>query len=386
MRPVILLAAGAFCVSSSMRIAEPLIPKMAQAFSVTAGEASIIATAYSLSYGLFQLIYGPLGDRFGKYRLVAVAMTLSAVAVAGAALTDSLFALAMLRFASGATAAAVITLGLAYVGDIIPYEARQAVLARILTGQLTGVVFGQAAGGAIIEIAGWRAAFLVVGGAFAIVAAALWIELGLGRVSHARTTDRLRFGYLLRQYGRIAVAPSSRLVLLAISVEGALFFGALAYFGAYLREAFTLDYIRIGLVLGCFGIGGLGYSLFARRVVARLGEAGMLRLGGVLLGLCLCALPLLPVWQAAIPVMLVTGLGLYMIHNTLQTRATQMAPDARGSAVALFTFFFFIVQAAGVAALGVAVDSVGYRWVFAGAGVGLCVLFLMIAWSKAKNN
>lgn len=379
LRPVVLLAAGAFCVSSSMRIAEPLLPKIAQEFSVTPGAASVIATAYALSYGVCQLVYGPLGDRYGKYRLVAIAATLSAVVVAGAALAQSLVALALLRLASGAAAAAVITLGLAYVGDIVPYNERQATLARILTGQLTGVVFGQAAGGVIIEYAGWRAAFVVVGAAFALVAVALWLELRFGQVDKARASEPLRLGRLIRQYGRIAAAPRSRMILLAIFAEGFLFFGALAYFGAFLRSAFALDYLRIGLVLGCFGLGGLCYSLFARGFVARLGERGMMRTGGVLLGACLCALALLPSWVAVTPVMFVIGFGLYMVHNTLQTNATQMAPEARGSAVSLFTFVFFISQAVGVTALGLAVDRVGYEWVFAAAGAGLCILLLFFA-------
>lgn len=379
LRPVVLLAAGAFCVSSSMRIAEPMLPRIAQEFSVTPGAASVIATAYALSYGLCQLVYGPLGDRYGKYRLVAIAATLSAAAVAGAALAQSLVALALLRLASGAAAAAVITLGLAYVGDIVPYNERQATLARILTGQLTGVVFGQAAGGVIIEYAGWRAAFVVVGAAFALVAAALWLELRFGQVDKAGSSEPLRLGRLIRQYGRIAAAPRSRMILLAIFAEGFLFFGALAYFGAFLRSVFALDYLRIGLVLGCFGLGGLCYSLFARGFVARLGERGMMRTGGVLLGACFGALALLPSGAAVAPVMFVIGFGLYMVHNTLQTNATQMAPEARGSAVSLFTFVFFISQAVGVTALGLAVDRVGYGWVFAAAGAGLCILLLFLA-------
>jgi predicted MFS family arabinose efflux permease len=379
LRPVILLAAGAFCVSASMRIAEPMLPRIAHEFSVTAGAASVIATAYALSYGICQLVYGPLGDRYGKVLLVAIAATLSAATVAGAAAAQSLTALALFRLASGAAAAAVITLGLAYVGDIVPYGERQATLARILTGQLTGVVFGQAGGGMIIEYAGWRAAFLVVGGAFALVAAALWLELCRGKVNRATSAEPLRFGPLIRRYGRIAAAPASRMVLLAIFAEGFLFFGALAYFGAYLRTAFGLDYLRIGLVLGCFGLGGLCYSLFARGFVARLGERGMMRVGGIFLGACLGGLALLPSWTAAMPSMFAIGFGLYMVHNTLQTKATQMTPQARGSAVSLFTFVFFISQAAGVTVLGAAIDRVGYGWVFAASGIGLCALLLWLA-------
>ena len=58
LRPVVLLAAGAFCVSSSMRIAEPMLPRIAQEFSVTPGTASVIATAYA-DLG-FDVDIGPL--------------------------------------------------------------------------------------------------------------------------------------------------------------------------------------------------------------------------------------------------------------------------------------------------------------------------------------
>jgi MFS transporter, YNFM family, putative membrane transport protein len=375
LRPVALLGAAAFCVAANMRIAEPLIPRIAQEFSVSAGAASVIATAFALSYGICQLIYGPLGDRYGKFRLVAIAMTLSALAVFGAALAQSLTALALLRLASGATAAAVITLGLAYVGDIAPYKERQATLAHILTGQLIGVVFGQAAGGMIIEFAGWRVAFMVVGSAFALVAVSLWIELRFAHVNRARTSDPLNPRRLFRQYLALAASPRSRLILLAIFAEGFLFFGALAYFGAFLRSTFAIDYFKIGLVLGCFGLGGLSYSLFARLFVSKFGEHGMMRLGGVLLGIGLCGLPLLPVWTAAIPLIFAIGFGLFMAHNTLQTKATQMDLEARGSAVSLFTFCFFVGQAAGVATLGIGVDQFGYGVIFTIAGVGLFSLF-----------
>ena len=74
------------------------------------------------------------------------------------------------------------------------------------------------------------------------------------------------------------------------------------------------------------------------------------------------------------PCIFFLGLGYYMVHNTLQTHATEMAPEARGSAVAFFAFAFFLGQAAGVSALGLAAERAGYARVFAGAGLGLALL------------
>lgn len=274
----------------------------------------------------------------------------------------------------------MLPLALAYVGDVVPYERRQAVLARILSGQLLGVIFGQAAGGVLIGYVSWRVVFLILGAVFAVVASLLWVEFRSPRVLRMRASTPLALGTLTRQYGALAAASRSRAVLLTIFVEGFLFFGMLAYFGAFLRHDFAIGYVAVGLILGCFGLGGLAYSLAARRIVPRFGEAGMMRLGGIGLAAGFIALALVPTWSGAIPVMAALGFSLYMFHNTLQTKATQMAPASRGAAVSLFYSCFFLGQAIGAPLIGVGVDRFGYGFVFAVAGISLCMLSWWFSW------
>jgi predicted MFS family arabinose efflux permease len=89
---------------------------------------------------------------------------------------------------------------------------------------------------------------------------------------------------------------------------------------------------------------------------------------------CFGALAVLPFWPAAVPAVLLLGGSFYLLHNTLQTRATEMAPAARGSAISAFAFCLFFGQAVGVAGAGLLVELAGYRAVFIIAGVGLAVL------------
>ena len=89
---------------------------------------------------------------------------------------------------------------------------------------------------------------------------------------------------------------------------------------------------------------------------------------------CFVAVAVAPAWPITVPCIFLLGLGYYMLHNTLQTHATEMAPQARGSAVAFFAFCFFLGQAAGVSALGLAAEWTGYRGVFAATGLGLALL------------
>ena len=79
----------------------------------------------------------------------------------------------------------------------------------------------------------------------------------------------------------------------------------------------------------------------------------------------------MPAWQWFIPLVILLGMGYYTMHGTLQTRATELAPEARGTAISLFAFFFFMGQATGPQLLGSILKSNGYGPAFITAGIGL---------------
>ena len=83
--------------------------------------------------------------------------------------------------------------------------------------------------------------------------------------------------------------------------------------------------------------------------------------------LAFAGLWLAPGWQMALAACLLAGFGFYMLHNTLQTNATQMAPDMRGTSLAMFASCFFIGQSAGVALAAHVVDYSGPAALFMSA-------------------
>jgi predicted MFS family arabinose efflux permease len=369
-RALWLLAAGGFVSGLSIRLAEPLLPKVANDFEVSVAAASVLITGFTLAYGLFQLVHGPLGDRIGKLRAVVGALVLAAIASAACAFAPSLQWLAGFRFLTGMTAGAVIPLSFAFIGDNVPYERRQMVLAQFISGLLLGQTFGPLLGGIFSDFIGWRATFLVPACAFLAIGALLSKEARtVPQAIHADASLNpfMRFARLLR-------VRRVRIILAAVAVEGFLFFGAFAYLGAYLRHDFALSYTLIGLVLAGFGLGGVAYTMLVRALVRRMGQRGMVVGGGMLLLACFCIIAVAPAWGAMVPFIFLLGLGYYMVHNTLQTHATEMAPEARGSAVSSFAFCLFLGQAAGVSVLGLGVEWAGYRGVIAATGVGLALL------------
>jgi predicted MFS family arabinose efflux permease len=314
-------------------------------------------TAYAFVHACSLLLSGPIGDRVGKYRSIAIACVLSAVTVALCGLAQSLSALTLARLASGITVAWIVPLAIAFIGDVVRYEQRQEVIGRFLAGQIAGQLFGQAAGGVIGDYFGWRTVFFVLAVLFAVAAAALAFELVTNPLTRpdARPTPRHPFA----DYATVLTNPWARFVLLVTGIEGGLVFGVFAYVGADLHLRFGLSFSAVGLVVATFAVGGLAYAASVRALMDRLGQIRIATLGGAVMGVSFLSLAVQPTWLLAPIAIPGIGYGFYMLHNTLQTVSTQMSPDARGTALGLFATAYYFGQSAGAALGAPVIDRFG---------------------------
>jgi predicted MFS family arabinose efflux permease len=363
------LAAAAFVSGANLRLFDALLPTISRDFAVLPTTASATVTAFTLAYGLFQLVHGPLGDRIGKLKIIAIACFIAAAASFGSADAGSLGTLTAMRFATGIGAGGIIPLALAWIGDSTPYDRRQATLGRFIGIVLLGHILGPTLGGLFAHFISWRAVFYV----FAVMFLAVGVVL-LARDRTAGLPAAPRPHGIVRGYLELLKDRWVRTVLITVSLEGALFYGAFAYTGAYLKEKFGLSYFTIGLIISAFGLGGVCYSLLVRWLLRHLGETGLVLGGGATLLICYLLLPVLPAWQGFFPLLVAAGIGFYMFHNTIQTKSTEMAPHARGTALALHAFCMFFGQAIGVAVVGRGIVGIGYAWCFVLVGVALALL------------
>jgi predicted MFS family arabinose efflux permease len=370
---LLILGSAAFLVSADARVIDPLLKIIAGEFRVSQESAALTVSAYALPYGLCQLFYGPLGDRLGKLRVMTWVVTLFSIGTAACALVPNLWTFIALRFLTGVVASAVISLSLSYIGDKFPYESRQSALGRFMSALMLGQVLSVSLGGAFGQYLNWRGIFVLFGSAGFVVAALLAREVK--RFPEERK-DR---GFSVAPFVDVWRMPLGRLVLTSAFVEGFFVFGGLAYLGASMLDRFTfLGASQVGLMLTGYGLGGLCYSAAVRRLVSRIGERGILLLGGSLLSTAYVLIGFLPRWWLFIPGMVLFGMGYFTLHGTLQTRATELHPQARASAVSLFAFVFFLGQGTGPIAMGQAIRLAGYGPSFAAAGVGIFLLALRV--------
>jgi predicted MFS family arabinose efflux permease len=374
-RAVFLLSLAAFASAASLRATDTLLPQLAAEFSVTAGSAASVVTAFAVSYGLLQAVYGPLGDRYGRYVMVCATTLASALGTFACAWATTLDSLVLARFVAGATVGALIPLSMAWIGDVVAYGQRQALIARFLLGQILGTAFGQSVAGVLAEHFGWRAIFVVLGVLYLLVGTLLLLELRTNpvtRQSVGDTTVTIRSG-LVRMAGLLAT-PWIRTVISTVFLEGMIMFGSIAFIPVHLQQRFSVGPGAAGAMVTAYAVGGVLYAVGANRFVAGMGERGLALGGGLVLAAGYLSLAYAPVPWASLPGILLIGVGFYMLHNTLQVNATQMAPAARGSAMSLFALCLFTGQSAGVWLSGAVVDAYGTEPVFVAAGLGLALL------------
>ena len=134
------------------------------------------------------------------------------------------------------------------------------------------------------------------------------------------------------------------------------------------------------------GLGGMGYMSQARRVVPLLGEAGMAIAGGLGMALALLTLAWSPWWPLTAALMLGGGFCFFMLHNTLQTLATQMAPQARGLGVSMFATALFFGQGIGVLLAAALMERWSASLVLSGAACMMAGIGATVRWQLRRRR
>jgi predicted MFS family arabinose efflux permease len=355
---LLVLGLAAFSGAVAIRASDPVVPLIARDFDVTLTAAALISSAYSLPYALGQPILGPIGDALGKAAVMRACLAVAVVAMGAAWLAPSYETLFAARMAAGVAGGGVIPVALAIIGDRFHYEERQVALARVLFAAVTGQLLGSVGSGLIGERFGWRASFLVAFVISVIAAVAAFFAL---RPREGAARKPLRLSTAIEGYRQVFANPLAVVCYSTVLAEGILIYGIFPHLAGIFEGRHVGGVREAGFTVGAFGLGGIVMTLTVRRMLRTFGQFTMMRIGGLMAGAALVVAALTLSWQATVAAFVFLGLGFYMIHNSLQTQATELAPAARGSAVSLHAFFFFVGIALGPPLIGLGLHTVGDR-------------------------
>ncbi|MEJ2431807.1 MAG: MFS transporter [Pseudolabrys sp.] len=350
-----LIAVVVFASALFMRLTDPVIPQIAAGLHVEPATAALLSTAFTLPYALVQPLLGALADMFSKSRLMLLCLFVMAAATLVCGLAISFKMLFAARVVAGLAAGGVIPISFALVGDKIPVAERQVAMGRLLFAIMMGNLLGSACSGVIADFAGWRGVFFAIGGFGALVVVATFPGFhGMGQAS-----GRLDFSTFVPNYRAIFGNPLAKICFGAVFLEAVFMYGCFPYIATMLHEAGETSAAVAGLVIAGFGIGGALYGVTIARVLPVLGETRMMRIGGSIMGLCLVGIAARLFWPLEFVNFAVLGFGFYMLHGVIQIYASELTPSARGSAMALHSFFFFLGQAVGPVVYGAGLNTIG---------------------------
>jgi len=345
-----------FATTLCMRAVDPVVPQIAAHFVVDPHTVALLATAFSLPYAITQPVLGGLADAFGKTRLMTLslgALMLSAVLGAAAPDMTTLFAS---RIISGIMAGGVFPIAVAIAADLVSFERRQVAVGRILSAAMIGNVLGSPLAGIAADLIGWRGVFVGMGA----LAGTAVVATGFGfRGLRTSAAEPIEIASMPATYRAIFRHPLAKICFGSVMVEAICLHGLFPYVAQLLAAAGEPRAAIAGLVIAGFGVGGIIYVAMIALLLRLLHERGVMLTGGTLMGLGLMVVALRLPWPLQFLNFVVLGVGFYLLHGVIQIYASELAPQARGSAMAMHSTFFFFGNALGPVIYGLALSTLG---------------------------
>lgn len=371
-----IIALATFSAALSARALDPVLPHVAEDFSVSIATAAGFAAAFAFTFAIIQPLLGAFADVFGKARLMIVCLALLGLANILGALSTSFPMLFASRILAGVGSGGVFPIALGLTSDLVKADKRQIAIGRTLAGAMTGNLLGATVSGLIGDFLGWRGVLAVLGAI--VVVASIVVAIGFRGAALTRP-PRSNLSTLKQGYRAILSNPNARVCYSAVFIEGCCVLGLFPFIASFLFDQGQTSLSIAGIVIAGFAVGGLCYTATVSRLLPKIGVNGMMIAGGTLVGVQLAAVALGPEWKLQTLGLLFMGWGFYMIHGCLQVFASELSVEARATALSLHSFFFFMGQTIGPIAYGFGIQHAGKTPTLLTAGAIMIVLGFVCA-------
>jgi DHA1 family bicyclomycin/chloramphenicol resistance-like MFS transporter len=271
---VVLMAALMASNALAIDIMLPALPPIGEALGVAAAnDRQLVITSYLLGFGMAQLAYGPIADRFGRKPLLIGCMVSYALFGALAGLAGSMELMLAARFLQGMAAAGSRVLVVAIVRDRFQGPAMAQIMSLVMIVFMIVPVLAPAFGQGMLEIGSWRYIFILL--AIYGLLLAIWGGLRIPETLSKEARRPLSAANVKQAIGETLRTRAS----IGNSLTATLAFGALfAFIGSIQQIVFDV-FARpelLGLVFGCIA-GPMAVSSYANsRLVIRLGPRRLL--------------------------------------------------------------------------------------------------------------
>lgn len=269
-REFVVFAAAIFALTAlSIDIMLPVLPEIGRSLGLGQdNNQQLVVLVFALGFGISQVVFGPLADRYGRRALMVPALIFYVLASVAAAFAPGFSGFLLLRLAQGVACAAIRTVLTAVVRDCFKGREMARVMSFVFTVFLIVPVFAPAIGQAISALTGWRAIFLFL--ALTGLVLCIWSTTRLGETQNPPDRIRLSIGSVARAF---ATVFSNRQTI-GYTFAVTFFFGGLFAFIVSVQQVFDTIYglgSWFAIAFGASSIGTASASLINGALVRRVG-------------------------------------------------------------------------------------------------------------------
>jgi DHA1 family bicyclomycin/chloramphenicol resistance-like MFS transporter len=331
-------ALGPFSIDTYL----PSFHDIAEKLGATPIQVQQTLSAYLAAFALMTLWHGALADRFGRRRVILLALALFAIASAGCAFAASIGQLWFWRAMQGVTAGAGIVISRAIVRDLYDGPAAQRLMSQITMMFALAPAIAPVIGGWLQTLFGWRSIF-----AFLVLStAALWLACWklLPETLPPAKRQSLQPAYLGRTYWKVMTSPPFLLACAALSLNFAGFFIYVLSAPVFLMKHLGIPETGFLWLFGPAMAGLMSGSWLSGRLAGKVTPGRTIALGYLVMscaalgnvGINLALPPGLPL--SVVPLFVYT-LGMALAMPSLTLLALDPFPAQRGLAASCQTFF-----------------------------------------------
>lgn len=339
------LYAVSFLANFDRIVILPLLVPAAQGLHASLGTVTLSLTAYLLLFGVMQPVYGIVSDLVGRVRVMRAALLGLCLADLVATFAPNVLVFIAGRAFAGASAAALLPVLFAYVGDRVPFGRRQRSIANVLSIAAVGVAVATVVAGVLTHLVNWRAPIALA----AVAAPVIAVFVGRRPEAFAVRADQPS---LTARFGEVFSRGWFRFLMGLALIEGAAMQGFFSFFAPAL-QANGKSVVLTGLVTASYGLAVVAGGILVRASGNRVSAATLFGIGGALLCGGYLTAAVEQTTGAILAASVLSGLAYALVQSTVQTWATEVASTAvRGLATSLVACAVFTGAAAGSAAVG----------------------------------